>query len=310
MAGETVVLTGAAGGVGQAAARILIARNYVVYAGFKDDWESERLNELKSSLGTGDLIPVRLDLRDQDQIDAVVARVERSHPALRGILANGAQSPMPRPLEHMDIDLISDTLDINVVGNLRLFKRCLPLLEKNKGRIVFTSSIFGKAPGALQIAYAASKHADEACCRILRQELKRKGITISVVNPGVIARTWMAGRAQQAAKEYVAKLDGCSPEDVEPLSFDVGNPAEADFSYQIPDPYYRGSFLGTVKMATIAMQKFSTPESVADKLVHALETRKPKANYFVGLDCRVAATLNWLLPVAWMDKIYAAVGVK
>ena len=310
MTSQSVILTGAAGGVGVATSRVLLDKGYVVYAGYIDDWELEKLQRLQSQKPNLSLIPVALDLRSQDQIDAVVSQVEQDHPALKAIIANGALAPEPRPFEHTDVELTADTLDVNLLGNLRLFRRALPLLEKNRSRIVFVSSIVGKVPMALELSYAASKHACEAMCRIMHQELKRKGITISTVNPGVIGRTYMAARAQQSAKEFVAKIDGCSPDDVEAKSFDLGNPDTVDFTYQKPDPYYRISHAGLAQMSTIAMQNFSTPESVTRYIIKAMESPNPKANYFAGIDSKSAAALNWLLPSRLMDALFAKVGVQ
>lgn len=287
--------------------RRLVDRDYIVYAGYIDEWEANQLRQLKSELNTDHLVAVPLDLRSQEHIDAVVAQAEQQQNC-RGILANGALSPMPRPFEHVDIDEAADTFDINILGNLRLFKRAMPLLEQNRGRIVYVGSIVGKVPMTLEMTYASTKHAGEAIMRVARQELKDKGITVAVVNPGVIARTYMAARHQLAAKTYVAAIDGCTPDEVEPLSFDLGNPDTVDLSYQKHEPYYRRFFSALTTNSTLAMQHFSTPESVAGCIVKAFEARKPKANYYVGLDSKTVRLLNWLLPTLLLDDLLAKMG--
>ena len=91
---KTVLVTGAAGGVGMATIAKCVQKGYRVYAGAIDDWEVSEIERLKSTLtGSGNISIVMLDLRNQEQITSVIEQIESENPSWFGLVANGAACP-------------------------------------------------------------------------------------------------------------------------------------------------------------------------------------------------------------------------
>ena len=304
---RSVILTGAAGGVGKAALKKLVCSGYVVYAGIIDQWEQDEVEQVKSQLNTDNIIPVPLDLREPEQIEAVVSRVESENPELAGLLTNGASAPIGVPFEHLELEFFKEVYNVNVFGNLSLIQRCLPLLKKNKGRIVHTSSVFGKTAAAMMLAYSSSKHSNEAMLMVLRRELKRFGIKVVIVNPGVIWDTYMTVHQYEGSRQLVAEMDGCSAEEISPYQLDQGKCTGIRQPQLVPDTTYRKDYLGIVQALEPGLgpkhKMASSPDQVADYLMNGLTLENPRTRYISGIDSKLLIFLTWLLPEKWADKV-------
>lgn len=304
---RAVILTGAAGGVGMAATRELVNKGFIVYAGAIDSWEFEQLEQLKAELNTEQIIPVQLDLRNSEDMEQVVSRVESDHPDFAALITNGATAPVGIPFEHVKMEFFREVYEINVFGNMQLIQHCLPLLKKNKGRIIHVSSVFGKTAAAMMLAYASSKHSGEALMMVLRRELKRFGIKVVLVNPGVIHSTYMTAHQHEGSKQAVAEMDGCSPEGISTMSLEQGKNTAIKQPPIVADVTYRADYLGIVKALEPGMgpehKMSSSPDMVTDCIMKGLLHEKPRTRYISGTDSKLMIFLTWLLPESWADKV-------
>jgi NAD(P)-dependent dehydrogenase (short-subunit alcohol dehydrogenase family) len=290
---------------------LLVKAGYVIYAGAIDDWEMSELERIKSELRTDLIIPVMLDLREPDHIEAVVAKVEAENPELAGLMLNGAACPVPAPFEHLDLEITRDVFEIGVFGNLRLTQRCLPLMKKHGTRIIFTSSMWGLIPAHLVLSYSAYKHAAEAAYAIIRRELSPFGIKVIMVNPGGVKNTYMIAHHYYGTREVIAQLDGRDPRELGPNHYDPGKNTKLKQQKQVPDPYYRpvqeGYYTSLIDLqAPDKMTFLATAADCARVLAHALTTPKPKRRYLVGGDVKTLVPIRRLLGGAVIDKIFAA----
>lgn len=260
-----VLVTGASTGIGEAAARALAAAGTVVYAGVRKDDDAARL--------TGaNLTPVRLDITDQEQVDAVAARIadERGSHGLRGVV-NNAGVARGGPLEHLPLDEWRDQLEVNVLGQVAVTKAVLPLIRTGRGRVVFVGSISGRVGTVLMGPYVGSKYAIEGIAESLRHELAPWRIPVSVVEPGAIrTEIWEKGR------ETSARLEATLP------------------------PEALEQYAGAMQAVKDGIEKSGAdgigPEKVAAAIEHALYARRPRHRYLVGPDAKVAGTLSRFLP--------------
>jgi len=260
-----VLVTGASTGIGEAAARALAAAGTAVYAGVRKDDDAERL--------TGaNLTPVRLDITDQEQVDAVAARIadERASHGLRGVV-NNAGVARGGPLEHLPLDEWRDQLEVNVLGQVAVTKAVLPLIRTGRGRVVFVGSISGRVGTVLMGPYVGSKYAIEGIAESLRHELSPWRIPVSVVEPGAIrTEIWEKGR------ETSARLEATLP------------------------PEALEQYAGAMQAVKDGIEKSDAdgigPEKVAAAIEHALYARRPRHRYLVGPDAKVAGTLSRFLP--------------
>ena len=134
MAPDTVLVTGASTGIGEATALHLRELGFDAVAGVRRDEDAERL-------GASGLRTVRLDVTDPAQIEA--ARAELGGSGLRGLVNNAGIGVMG-PLEFVPIEDIRRQLEINFIGQVAMTQAFLPALRLARGRIVNVSSIGGR----------------------------------------------------------------------------------------------------------------------------------------------------------------------
>ena len=310
---KSIILTGAAGGIGMAAVRRMVDAGFIVYAGAIDDWEISELEHLKSELNTEQIVPVRLDLRNKDDIETVVAKVEAQNLDLAALVTNGATSPIGVPFEHTDQNFFREVYEINVFGNLVLIRRCLDLLKQSKGRIVHVSSLFGKTSGAMQMPYASSKHSGEAIMMTLRRELMPYGIKVVITNPGCVRDTYMLAYNHTASKKLVAEMKNCTPDEVSTATFNIGKNTEIKHPTLTADPKYLSSYNGVRHICEsflVPNRMGSSPDDCAEAIMKGIQLKNPKTRYIVGLDSYLLIGLTWLLPEKLMDKIALAISLK
>jgi NAD(P)-dependent dehydrogenase (short-subunit alcohol dehydrogenase family) len=178
--GSVIVVTGAASGIGRATAAGLHARGAKVIAVDLDGAGLEQFGGLE------DLTRLAVDVTDPDHAEQIVELALHTYGRVDAVVANagigyvGAFATMP-PAQ------ISALLDVNFRAPMLLARAALPpMIEAGHGALVFTSSIVGVLPQPTETAYCASKTALEAFAESLREEVRRQGITVSTIRPGVV----------------------------------------------------------------------------------------------------------------------------
>jgi NADP-dependent 3-hydroxy acid dehydrogenase YdfG len=183
ISGRTVVITGAASGIGRALAHRLSAHSCPVAIA---DVDENGLTETEASLPGPSFVRV-LDVRD--------AAAQRD---FAGDVAQWAPKPIGAVFNNAGVAVASSVLDsvpedddwlwdINFHGVVNGTRAFLPILvEQNEGAIVNTSSVFGLVGMPNQSAYCSAKFAVRGFTDSLRQELRGTGVTAINVHPGGI----------------------------------------------------------------------------------------------------------------------------
>lgn len=306
---KSILLTGAAGGIGIATVKRLAEAGYKTYAGAIDDWEMQQLEQLQAQIGSERLIPIMLDIRDKDQIDVVISRIEKEDQQLAAVIANGAACPVPNPFEMTDFDSFEDIMATNVIGNARLIQRSLDLLKKSKGRVILVGSLHGLVPLGMGGAYTMSKHANEAMCATLRRELGYyHGIKVWVINPGGVKGTYMVAAAFHEMRQYLANVDELSTMEVHPANPDRGG------NTKLVQPKLRkhSTYLSSYRKFLPSLWNvydygqlniLSDGEENALAIMKALDSPRPKTRYVTGWDAKILYFLSRVLPPKWIDSI-------
>jgi NADP-dependent 3-hydroxy acid dehydrogenase YdfG len=182
LAGKTVIVTGASSGMGASTARLLHAAGaYPVLAARRAD----RLAALSEELGGALAVPT--DVTDPAQVGELVAATLDRYQRIDG-LVNNAGASLHGPLDQVDLAEFGRILQLNVVGLLAVTQAVLPAMrEQGFGRIVNISSGTTRRVAVGVGAYASTKVAVNMLSEVMRQELARDGIAVSLLLPSITA---------------------------------------------------------------------------------------------------------------------------
>ncbi len=266
---RTVLITGCSSGIGHACAHGLARRGWRVIASARKTADVERLR-------AEGLRAVHLDLDDPSSIQTGLgAALALTEDRLDALFNNGAYG-QPGAVEDLSRDTLRAQLETNLLGWHDLTCRVIPIMRRQgQGRIVQNSSILGLVALPYRGAYVASKFALEGITDTLRLELRGSGIQVSLIEPGPILSRFREN-AHRAFKTHVRTETSVHRE--------AYRRAEERLKKEGP------------------AQPFTLPpEAVFRKLVHALESPRPKPRYYVTLPTHLFGALRRALPSRGLD---------
>jgi len=269
---KTIVITGTSTGIGKACALHLDKMGFKVYAGVRKQVDGDNLKMEASDK----LTPIILDVTDEKSISDAVTLIENETGGQVFGLINNAGIGRSGVLEVTPVAEIRKVMDVNVIGLMAMTKVMIPILRKNKGRIINVGSTasFLASPGAS--AYAASKFAVRAITDSLRLELKPFGMSVVLVAPGAVeSEIWEKGKAYKS---------------------DLRNNVKPE----IAQLYIRLIKFGENLINDL---KKIPADEVAKSVAHALTSAKPKRYYLVGADAKGGAKAS-SLPKGLLDWIF------
>jgi len=177
-----VLVTGASKGIGRAIVVELAARGHDVVATARN---VAALEDLPAAAR------LALDVTDQESVDKAVAAAGE----LDALISNAGET-LRAPAESVPLTEVSRLFELNTVGALRVAQAVLPgMRARGGGRLLFVSSITGRAVVPLGGAYAASKWALEALAEALAIEAGHFGIKVTLLEPGAVS----SGGSERAA---------------------------------------------------------------------------------------------------------------
>ncbi len=201
IAGSTVLLTGATGGLGQAIARTLSAKGArLILTGRRVDVLEPLAKEL-------DARSLAVDLERREEVERLIHDVGE----VDILLANAGLSAAGQILD-FSTEEVDRILEVNLRAPVVLAHGLLPqMLERDRGHILFMSSLAGKAATAGQAIYNATKFGLRGFALALRADLQDTGVGVSAVSPGFIRD---AGMFADAGVKLPPGIGTRSPEDV------------------------------------------------------------------------------------------------
>lgn len=167
----SVLVTGAARGIGRAVAEHLAATGWDVIAGVRSQADADAVTAVHPDR----ISSVILDVTNADH----VAALPDALPTRLDAVVNNAGIAVAGPVETLDTEDWRKQFDVNVFGQFAVTRAVLPKLRESGGRVVFISSVNGQLSVPLLGAYAASKFALEAGADALRIELRPWGFSLS-----------------------------------------------------------------------------------------------------------------------------------
>ena len=193
---NVVVVTGASAGIGLEIARQLASEGAALVLAARNPSLLETAVEECRALGAR-AVGVPTDVADRLQCEALIEKAVAEFGRIDTLINNAGISMHARFDELTDPDAAERIMRINYLGSVWCTYYALPHLKRSRGRIVAVSSLTGINGVPTRTLYAASKHAMAGFFDSLRIELKRDGVSVTVVYPGFVA-TDIAHRALAA----------------------------------------------------------------------------------------------------------------
>lgn len=272
---KSILITGCSTGIGLCTAKALQERGYRVFATARKQADVTKLNDIG-------LESLQLDLDDSASIQSAVKKILlRTNGTLDALFNNGAYG-QAGAVEDISRDVLRQQLETNVLGWHELTNLVLPvMLKQGHGRIIQNSSVLGFVALKFRGAYSASKYAIEGLSDTLRHELIGTNIYISLIEPGPI-ETQFRSNSFAAYKKHINKNTSRFKEEYEATEKRLGKKGAA-VPFTLP------------------------PEAVLKRVIHALESKKPKPRYYVTAPTYVFGYLKRFLSSRLMDKLLSKV---
>ena len=269
---KSILITGASSGIGYHAAHALKSRGWRVFAACRKAEDCARLQ------AEGFDAP-RLDYEDEASIHAALQEVLAATGGQLDALFNNGAYAIPGAVEDLPTEALRTIFEANFFGWHTLTRAVLPVMRaQGHGRIVQCSSVLGFVAMPWRGAYNASKFALEGLTDTLRMEMRDMPIEVVLIEPGPITsdfrknavaqfEKWIDWAASPRADQYEATL--------------------------------RPRLYASLKKDTFELG----PEAVTAKLIHALESPKPRPRYYVTTPTYIVGFLRRILPTRALDWV-------
>lgn len=268
---RSIFITGCSSGIGYHAAKTLQSRGYHVVASVRREQDAQRLRQ-------EGLDVVLLDLNDSVSIQhAVNETLILTDGRLYALFNNGAYG-QPGAVEDLSRDTLRQQFETNLFGTHELTNLIIPVMRaQGYGRIIQNSSLLGFVSLPYRGAYNASKYALEGLTDTLRQELRGTGINVSIIAPGAITSHFR----KNAYAMYQQNIDS------------------QNSHHRV---IYQGMEARLTNPGPVAPFTLG-PEAVTQKLIHALESKRPRARYYVTFSSYLCMVLRRVLSTRMLDWV-------
>jgi len=273
MTQKSILITGCSSGIGYDAAHTLHTRGWRVFATCRQEKDCERLR------GEG-LESFALDYADEASIKSAVSKVlECTGGTLDALYNNGAYA-IPGAVEDLPRDALRAIFETNLFGYHDLTNLIIPVMRaQGHGRIINCSSVLGLAALRFRGAYVSTKFALEGLTDVLRLEMHSQPIDVILIEPGPIT-TKIRVNAQPHFEKWIdwqgSALRNLYEHGLRPRLYNkTGTPD----TFELP------------------------PSSVTKKLIHALESPRPKPRYYVTVPTYLSGIMRRILSTRAFDWV-------
>jgi len=177
------VVTGASSGIGYELAKQFAQNGFdllVTATGESINQAAQTFEQLGAKVET-----VQADLATYDGVEALYSKIKATNRPVDAIAINAGVGVGGDFVRETDLQEELTLINLNVVSSVHLAKRVLKdMVERGKGRVLFTASIAALQPGPFEAVYAASKAFVRSFSEAIRNELKDTGVTVTALMPG------------------------------------------------------------------------------------------------------------------------------
>jgi NADP-dependent 3-hydroxy acid dehydrogenase YdfG len=209
--GRVVFITGASSGIGAACAKLFARERARLLLAAR---RLERLREVAAEcerLGAASL-PVRLDVRDAEAVDAAVDALPDDWKTIEVLVNNAGLSRGLDALHEGSLSDWNEMIDTNVKGLLHVDRAVVPLMTaRGRGVVIHIGSIAGRQVYPGGNVYCATKHAVRALTDALRIDLLGSGVRVCSVDPGLVDTEFSSVRFHGDRRRAAAVYRGMRP---------------------------------------------------------------------------------------------------
>ncbi|WP_294818680.1 glucose 1-dehydrogenase [uncultured Flavobacterium sp.] len=213
--GKTIIITGAAMGLGLAAAKTVAEKGAnLALVDYNEEALEKAKKEILSVAPNAKILAVTADISDEDAVKNYIDKTLSEYGKIDGFYNNAGIEGKQAPITEYDIEVFKKVIDINLMGVYYGLKHVIPAMQKNGGgKIVNVASVGGIRGVINQMPYVASKHAVSGMTKNAAIEYGKDNIFTNAIAPGAILTPMVAGAFKQvnpsdpaaAEKEYAQR---------------------------------------------------------------------------------------------------------
>lgn len=266
---KSVLITGASSGIGKETAVLFAEKGYRVFACVRKKSDKFRLENTHKNIKG-----VYLDVTNASGIDKAFWYVMKFTSTLEAVI-NCAGIAVAGPMEVLSVKKIKEQFDVNTFGTISVVQKFLPLITK--GKIIYISSMASSGIFPFLAPYCASKKAADIMLNSLLNEFKNKNVKIVSIKPGCIITPFWDKSVENNIPAFEAASDTMKKKYKNEMTFLAENARKNN---------YRGTL----------------PKKVAETVLKAVESPKPKLSYTVGIDAFFTMLAAKIFPQFLINK--------
>ena len=198
MEDQVIIITGAAMGLGYAAAEVLASKGAKLAL---VDYNEEALKEAEEKLSSAyqtEILTVKADVSNENDVKNYVDATVEKFGKIEGLYNNAGIEGKQAGMTEYDLEVFKKVIDINLMGVYYGLRYVIPVMQKQKfGRIVNVASVGGIRGVLNQTPYVASKHAVSGITKNAALEFGKDGILTNAIAPGAILTPMVAEAFKQ-----------------------------------------------------------------------------------------------------------------
>ena len=209
---KAALVTGAATGIGRAAALALARAGYDVAINYSSSEKAARMTAAEAEKAGAKTLLVQCDVSDEAGVRKMLEKVKRAFGRLDVLVNNAGTTAAwkPKDLDTLSLEEWDRVFAVNVRGLFQVTRAAVPLLKQSNGCVVNTASIVGLRPGPQPLPYAASKAAVVNLTKTLAWNLG-PDIRVNAVAPGWMEGDWMKRMLKENYDDLMGRRAKATP---------------------------------------------------------------------------------------------------
>lgn len=232
-AGEIVVVTGAAAGIGKACVRAFLQRGAAVVG-------LDINNEVVELENRSDYLGIRCDITEEGEVIQAIQDTIKRFGGLDMLVLNAGIFPKSKKIVDLSRDELRQVMYVNMEANLTFMRECYPVLKlaPRGGRIVIIGSKNVTAPGPGAGAYSIAKAAVNQLMRVAALEWGKDNIRINTIHPNAVFDTklWTKELLESRASNYGISVEEYKRKNI--LGVEVTSCDVSELAAELCGPYY------------------------------------------------------------------------